>query len=656
MSSSAPVTIEEISSADDTQEHLEGKESDEDELEDVEETLVERLVGLTEMVPESVLSATTGAVKLSYWLVRRGAWVVATTAALAFLPALIEQQRLEAEEFDLARKKQMMFGGILRYWRRTPSGNNFILSASVTSYCSRVRTLFGMTNALHNLVNWRVGRILIDAPGREQHDVVLVNVCGEYVTRLLRDLVARCSVHFGCVTCTSHLADPSPSRTVQKTFRLSQHNAVNISTTSLKECRSIASHFPTSCVSVHYTSAYPTSLKWMFRETFHNAVEMGHLYTVVTREMMSLDPALFHACRALATAKVILLACHGVHRGEEGDRVVGRLSLDETSGTFLVSALSRVQSGLSFPVPNVPRQYDRAMEVSVAGRCGVLEIGPSMAAQEAMPWSLKEAFSSGQSAVALPGSSCLITNSPQFLNESHLCIHQSFIAGAAVQPVENLSSSVPSSFAAAQVSALDVVCVHDKCKWKGTCGRLDGHLNTDCPHEPISGEEGGCGELVPRGEMATHQQFVCLQSCPNFKTDRDEQDKCNVRLSRHKLDDHLKDYCKLRIIHCPCASCKITTRYNQMAAHREVCPYAPVPCPRQCAAMDLIRLSLEKHKIECPNEPVPCVHAPLGCSHVAPRSEIIGHEQDIAIHFHLCSTKVFAEQQEASLKKMNEMK
>eukprot|EP00731_Ephydatia_muelleri_P028850 Em0020g494a len=62
------------------------------------------------MVPESVLSATTGAVKLSYWLVRRGAWVVATTAALAFLPALIEQQRLEAEEFDLARKKQMMFG------------------------------------------------------------------------------------------------------------------------------------------------------------------------------------------------------------------------------------------------------------------------------------------------------------------------------------------------------------------------------------------------------------------------------------------------------------------------------------------------------------------------------------------------------------------
>eukprot|EP00731_Ephydatia_muelleri_P028847 Em0020g491a len=224
---------------------------------------------------------------------------------------------------------------------------------------------------------------------------------------------------------------------------------------------------------------------------------------------------------------------------------------------------------------------------------------------------------------------------------------------------EPLASPVPSVFVAAQVSALDIVCVHDKCKWKGTCGRLDGHLDTDCPHEPIKcSGEGGCGELVQRGEMDIHQQFVCLQSCPNSKAkvDRDEQDKCNVRLSRSDLVDHLKDYCKLRIIHCPHASCEVTTRYNQMPAHREVCPYAPVPCPRQCAAVDLIRQSLEKHKNECPNEPVPCVHAPLGCSHVAPRSEIIGHEQDIAIHFSSLRSKVFAEQQEAYQQKMDEMK
>ncbi|KAL5481195.1 hypothetical protein EMCRGX_G021307 [Ephydatia muelleri] len=107
------------------------------------------------------------------------------------------------------------------------------------SLFDQVRTLFGVTNALQNLTNWRVGRILMDAPGRD--DVELANFCGEYLTRLLRDLVARCSDQFGCVTCSSHLADPIsttfPCRTVQRTFRLLQHNAVNVNTASLKECR-----------------------------------------------------------------------------------------------------------------------------------------------------------------------------------------------------------------------------------------------------------------------------------------------------------------------------------------------------------------------------------------------------------------------------------
>ena len=66
----------------------------------------------------------------------------------------------------------------------------------------------------------------------------------------------------------------------------------------------------------------------------------------------------------------------------------------------------------------------------------------------------------------------------------------------------------------AQVSALDVVCIHDKCKWKGTCGRLDGHLDNECAYESITCPTEGCGVLVPRGEMATHQQFVCLQTVP----------------------------------------------------------------------------------------------------------------------------------------------
>ena len=215
---------------------------------------------------------------------------------------------------------------------------------------------------------------------------------------------------------------------------------------------------------------------------------------------------------------------------------------------------------------------------------------------------------------------------------------------------EPLTAPVPSAFAAAQVSALDVMCVHDKCKWKGTCGRLDSHLDTDCPHEPIKcSGEGGCGELVPRGELATHQQFVCLQSCPNSKakakrSDGDEH-SCDVRLSRCDLVDHLQNHCKLRIIHCPHPWCELFTAYNQMPAHLEVCPYAPVPCPRQCCAVDLIRQRLEAHKRECPNELVPCIHAPLGCSHVAPRGQIVRHERDFELHFRSLS-KLYVEQEQ----------
>ena len=214
---------------------------------------------------------------------------------------------------------------------------------------------------------------------------------------------------------------------------------------------------------------------------------------------------------------------------------------------------------------------------------------------------------------------------------------------------EPLTAPVACAFATVQVSALDVQCVHDKCQWKGTCGRLDAHLDTDCLHEPIKCSAEGCGALVPRGEMATHEQFFCLQSCPNYKPKAEgnngyEQDMCNVRLSRNDLADHLKDHCKLRLTHCPHPSCEVSTPYNRMPAHLETCPYAPVSCPLQCGAPKLIRQSLEAHKKDCPNEPVPCVHAPLGCSHVAPRGEIGRHEQDIGIHF-VALSKAFVQQQ-----------
>lgn len=68
---------------------------------------MERLVGLTEMVPERVWSVTGRGFWFSLWLARRMAWVLGTSLALLALPPFIEQQRLEYEEMQNMQKKQV---------------------------------------------------------------------------------------------------------------------------------------------------------------------------------------------------------------------------------------------------------------------------------------------------------------------------------------------------------------------------------------------------------------------------------------------------------------------------------------------------------------------------------------------------------------------
>ena len=78
------------------------------QLEDIEETLAERLAGLTEMVPDRVWAVAGRTFNFSYWLLRRSMWVLGTSLALLFLPPFIEQQRLEFEEMQNMQKKQVI--------------------------------------------------------------------------------------------------------------------------------------------------------------------------------------------------------------------------------------------------------------------------------------------------------------------------------------------------------------------------------------------------------------------------------------------------------------------------------------------------------------------------------------------------------------------
>ena len=76
-------------------------------MEQIEESIAERLVGLTEMVPDPWWNFGKRAFSFSYWLVGRSAWVLGTSLAILWFPAFIEQQRIEMVTMQDMQTKQV---------------------------------------------------------------------------------------------------------------------------------------------------------------------------------------------------------------------------------------------------------------------------------------------------------------------------------------------------------------------------------------------------------------------------------------------------------------------------------------------------------------------------------------------------------------------
>ncbi len=91
---------------------------DEDEDDDFEdETLLERLVGLAEMFPDSVRAVAwgtaCGTVSSAKWLYsasRSLSWVAFSSAVVLFFPVMIETERLGIEEAQKQQQRQILLG------------------------------------------------------------------------------------------------------------------------------------------------------------------------------------------------------------------------------------------------------------------------------------------------------------------------------------------------------------------------------------------------------------------------------------------------------------------------------------------------------------------------------------------------------------------
>lgn len=96
---------------------LAGLDPDEEDDEDFDETLAERLYGLTEMFPEglrnmsgTLVTLTYAGVKTAYSLGCSGMWVAASSATILALPIMFETERAQMEEQQMQQQRQLLLG------------------------------------------------------------------------------------------------------------------------------------------------------------------------------------------------------------------------------------------------------------------------------------------------------------------------------------------------------------------------------------------------------------------------------------------------------------------------------------------------------------------------------------------------------------------
>uniref|UniRef100_A0A5K3EWC4 Mitochondrial import receptor subunit TOM22 homolog n=1 Tax=Mesocestoides corti TaxID=53468 RepID=A0A5K3EWC4_MESCO len=92
-------------------------EDDDDDSDFEDETIIERLIGLTEMFPDWLRNGTSAAFDHSikvlsgaYSLSRSIAWFVASTSTICLFPLMLELERNQMEEQEALEHRSMMLG------------------------------------------------------------------------------------------------------------------------------------------------------------------------------------------------------------------------------------------------------------------------------------------------------------------------------------------------------------------------------------------------------------------------------------------------------------------------------------------------------------------------------------------------------------------
>lgn len=97
--------------------NYEDEDDDSEEGDYEDETILERILGLAEMFPESVrvgacslASGSLASLKWAYSLSRSASWIMFSSSAILFMPIMIETERMGMEEMQKQQQRQILLG------------------------------------------------------------------------------------------------------------------------------------------------------------------------------------------------------------------------------------------------------------------------------------------------------------------------------------------------------------------------------------------------------------------------------------------------------------------------------------------------------------------------------------------------------------------
>ncbi len=131
--------------------------------------------------------------------------------------------------------------------------------------------------------------------------------------------------------------------------------------------------------------------------------------------------------------------------------------------------------------------------------------------------------------------------------------------------------------------------------------------------------DNGCKEVINYGDFQKH-----ADECP-FGVVECTND-CGIGgLPRKYLEQHCKQECPNRLVHCEL--CKEEVKYQEilLGQHKRTCPNVILACPNRCHEK-IRRRDIEEHKNECPLQFVDCPFIEAGCEVMLPRKDISEHE------------------------------